>query len=154
MKKDDAHTPAIWKYNSGCMQYQVTESPPNVRILRACGVYVRDAESDKHIFTQPQDVFNTTVAYGSLILGLTNWAASELGITMFEHNRMGLRQKCIDSNYGHLWPALTQNFVIKSHINKNRVVDDERMPGWMGISMNLATMTDNIKGTWYDTHYS
>lgn len=152
--KDAAHAPAMWKYNSGCIQYQLTESHHTVRILRACGVYVRDPESDKHIFQRPADVFNTTLAYGSLLLGLTNWAAVELGLTVFEHNRMGKRQKCIDPNYLRLWPELTQNFVVRSSINKNRVVDSALMPGYMGMSMNLAVMVKNIKDTWYDVHYS
>ncbi|XP_034483177.1 uncharacterized protein LOC117788498 [Drosophila innubila] len=154
VSRDATHAPSMWKLSADCIQYQATESPAPVRILRAAGVYTRDPEAVRHVFMNSLDMFNTTVAYGSLLLGLTNWAACELGVTMFEHNRLGKRQRCIDDSYRLLWPELTQGFVIKTRVNSDRIVDDALAASWLGMSMNLATLKKNIKVDWFDTHYS
>ncbi|XP_032310940.1 uncharacterized protein LOC6504288 isoform X2 [Drosophila ananassae] len=89
-KKDTAHYPAMWKHTAQCIQYQLTACTANMRILRACGIFVQDRESNRHVLQEPMDVYNTTLGYASLMLGLTNWAAMELGVTIFEHNIIDL----------------------------------------------------------------
>ncbi|UHK02997.1 MAG: hypothetical protein FuToV9_gp1 [Hangzhou totivirus 9] len=153
IKKDATHTPAAWKYKRGCLQYQLTESTSNMRILRATGVFLLDPESDKKILQKPVDVYNTTIAYGSLMLGLTNWAMVELGVTLFEHNRLGKKFRCLPDVYTDLWNVMTCDFVIRSVESSNRIVDEadwQRRYGWI---MNMATEVTNVDLGYMDTHY-
>ncbi|EDW25008.1 GL24456 [Drosophila persimilis] len=153
-KKDTAHYPAMWKYTSSCIQYQLTESTANLRILRLCGVYTQDPESDRHVLQKPVDVYNTTLSYGALMLGLTNWAAMELGVTVFDHNRLGRRWRCLPDDYLSLWPLLTNGFVIETSEHTDRLVDEvvwQHRWGWL---MNQWKDAADVNSAWLDTHYS
>ncbi|XP_034654752.1 uncharacterized protein LOC117892552 [Drosophila subobscura] len=153
-KKDAAHYPAIWKYTAGCIQYQLTASTANMRILRLCGVYMQDPECDRHVLQEPVDVYNTTLAYGALILGLTNWAAMELGVTILEHNRLGRRWRSLPSDYLDLWPLLTNGFVVQTSEHTDRLVDEVDWQHRWGWLMNQWKDGADVNSTWLDTHYS
>lgn len=153
-KKDTAHYPAMWKHTATCIQYQLAESTANMRILRACGVFAQDSESDKHTLQKPVDVYNTTLGYASLTLGLTNWAAMELGVTIFEHNIIGKSWTCLPNDYVDLWPLLTNGFVVKKFDYVDRLVDKpiwRNLGGWM-----MNQWSDDLEATedWIEVHYS
>lgn len=153
-KKDESHKPCLYEYKAGCLQYQVSETSSNLRILRACGIFVQDPESDRHVLQRPVDVFNTTIGYASLMLGLTNWAFMELGVTMFEHNRMSRRWRCLADQYLELWPTVSNDFVIRSSEFVERSVDIEKYQKLWGWITNHATKPENVPKVWMDTHYS
>ncbi|XP_060666117.1 uncharacterized protein LOC132798321 [Drosophila nasuta] len=130
-------------------QYQLSFCTDITRVLKVCDVFKRE----QHKVRESRELFNTTIAYGSLLLGLTNWAAAELGVTLFEHNSMGNSHYVVAHKYFQLWPNFTQNFVTHSGC-EGRVVDTVNHHKILGMAMNLTVWPKNITKSWYDTHYS
>ncbi|QMU95573.1 hypothetical protein [Bactrocera dorsalis toti-like virus 2] len=153
-KKDESHKPCIYEYKAGCLQYQLSETSANMRVLRSCGIFVQDPDTDRHILQKPVDVYNTTIGYGSLILGLSNWAFMELGVTVFEHNRTSRRWRCLHDQYLELWPVLTSDFVVRTSEFVDRSIDIEKYQKLWGWVMNQRSKPENVPTTWTDTHYS
>uniref|UniRef100_W8C1T8 Uncharacterized protein n=1 Tax=Ceratitis capitata TaxID=7213 RepID=W8C1T8_CERCA len=124
--RDASHKPCLYEYRAGCIQYQLGQASSIIRILRVCGIFSQDPDPDKYISREPFDVFNTTIGYGSLIIGLTNWAFVQLGVSIFEHNRLSKTWRLLPDQYLELWPSLTDGFAIRSSEFMDRLVDIEK----------------------------
>ncbi|XP_022217996.2 uncharacterized protein LOC111071139 [Drosophila obscura] len=128
---DDSHRPIPEKNITYVSQYKLSTLSPSVRIMMACGVYDRGPAGR-----------------------LTNWAAAELGETIFMHNGMGCRHRlwsvCSSNN---VWATITGNFVATG-ATRGRVVDRLNHHQILGLSMNIASKAADIPVSWYDTHYS
>lgn len=109
----DGNKPGLEKFESGEVQYEVTEANDLVRMLSYCDIYL-DNSTCSGAITEPIDILNRSLGFGSLVLAITELWRATSGLSLLDYNRVSSSWKLNDPQARALVSVATMGFAIES----------------------------------------
>lgn len=144
----DGEKPALEKFESGEVQYEVTEASDLVRILSYSGVYM-DNSSCTGAITEAIDILNRSVGFGSLVLAVTELWRATSGLPLLDYNRISTSWKLNDPQMRKLISLVTLGFAVESPNTTNTAWTDTDF-GIVKVVKKAMGITDD---KWVDHWY-
>lgn len=120
---EDGSKPALEKFYSGEVQYEVTEASDLVRMLSYCDIYL-DNSSCSGAITEPVDILNRSLGFGSLVLAIMELWRSSCGLPLLDYNRINTAWKLNDPQMKSLVSVATLGFAVESPNSTNTAWTD------------------------------
>uniref|UniRef100_A0A182T390 Uncharacterized protein n=1 Tax=Anopheles maculatus TaxID=74869 RepID=A0A182T390_9DIPT len=144
----DGNKPALEAFKSGEVQYELTEANDLVRMLSYCGIYT-DNSTCTGAITEPIDILNRSLGFGSLILAVTELWRATSGLSLLDYNRVNTSWKLSDPQTRSLISVATLGFAIESPNTTNTAWTDSEFDISKALKEQMGLTDDRWKEHWY-----
>lgn len=144
----DGSKPALTKFKSGEIQYEVSEATDLVRVMSFSDIFL-DNSACSGAVVEPIDVLNRSLGFGSLLLALTELWRCSLGLPLLDHNKVASSWKLVDRQTWLLLETCTSVFLVVSPSTTNTAWTDKDLKIVSVIKDNLAVTDEKWTEHWY-----
>ncbi|UUV42245.1 MAG: putative capsid protein [Hattula totivirus 1] len=144
----DGTAPALEKFSSGEIQYELTEATDLIRVLSYADMY-QDNSACSGAIVEPIDILNRSLGFGALLLGITEYWRASMGLTLLDFNKVSSSWKLVDPASWKLMQLATNDFFVTSPSTTNTAWSDSEF-GLMELIKTQLGVTD---AKWADHWY-
>lgn len=144
----DGNKPALENFVSGEIQYELTEATDLVRIMSYADIYL-DNSACTGAITEPVDILNRSLGFGSLVMAVTELWRATSGLTLTDHNRVATTWRLVDPQMRKIMSAATFGFAVESPNTTNTAWTDTTFGIVKVIKEHLGVTDDNWLEHWY-----
>lgn len=144
----DGSKPAMEKFLSGEIQYELTEATDLIRIMSYSDIYL-DNSACSGAIVEPIDILNRSLGFGGLLLAITELWRTTTGLSLLDFNRVASSWKLIDPSTWDIVGAATNNFTVISPSSTNTAWTDKTFGLLTLVKSELGVTDDKWLEHWY-----